>query len=216
MSTCLSISSTSRARGPQQVLAQVPPPPPPPPSPTAMTPPPLRPTPMRSQILVHIHSLRFNVASAFATCPSPLLCRRAALAVAEGNEEGPNAAVASAGPVNGVAVAIAAPVPVKAEIGTGGAFQPPPAFAAGLPPIPAVLGAGLPPAAGLAATGLVSTPATGSGRGAADALHHPASLRCVSTPDSTLERRCRRNDSVAALFCPSVRHRNDLVPAWSC
>ena len=98
-------------------------------------------------------------------------------AVAEGNEEGPDAAP-SAGPASGAAAAIAAPVPIKAEIGSGGAFQPPPAFAAGLPPIPTVLGTGLPPA-GLATAGLVSTPATGSGRGAADALHHSAPLRCV-------------------------------------
>ena len=96
--------------------------------------------------------------------------------MAEGNEEGQDAAAASAGPANGAAPAIAAPIPVKAEIGSGGAFQPPPAFVAGLPPIPTVLGAGL-PAAGLAAPGLVSTPGAVSGRGPADALHHSAPLR---------------------------------------
>jgi len=103
--------------------------------------------------------------------------------VAEGTEEGHDAAAASGAPLP-AAAAIAAPVPVKAEIGTaGGAFQPPPpAFAAGLPPIPTVLAAALPPA-GLAVAGLASTPTGGaSGRGAPEALHRAASLRCAGVP----------------------------------
>ena len=119
--------------------------------------------------------------------------------MAEGTEEGHDAAAASAGPTI-AAAAIAAPVPVKAEIGsTGGAFQPPPAFAAGLPPIPAVLGGAALPQAGLAVAGLASTPTGGSGRGAAEALHHTASLRCAAL----VCRGCRECDAPSQ----SPRHR---------